>query len=380
MVALDNKSKEFPVKKVFKNLAAIFIFALSLNTVFAEDTETSYSDDFLLFDSETENFKKDKDGLYEWTGSFVLDTAEMLSENERLSLKEFLRDLNDTTGVQIAVLTIPTTDGENIHDLAVRYFDKWEIGQEGIDNGAILTVALNDRMNDITTGDGTEGILTDILCKKILDEVMKPAFQAGHYGEGIINAVNCMAGIIVQDDSINIQPETKKLIKKIKEEPKNLEWLALLLLIGGTVAFVFIIVKTNRLIEYASKKKSERETEKMKKRKLEAWLALPPEERERITREQQEKEAEKQRKIEEKEKAWKSLSAAQRKRIMRNRKTKNKKSSNSRSSYERDSDSYSSSSYSSSSSSYRSSSSSSSGSYRSGGGGHTSGGGASSSW
>ena len=380
MVALDNKSKEFPVKKVFKNLAAIFIFALSLNTVFAEDTETSYSDDFLLFDSETENFKKDKDGLYEWTGSFVLDTAEMLSENERLSLKEFLRDLNDKTGVQIAVLTIPTTDGENIHDLAVRYFDKWELGQEGIDNGAILTVALNDRMNDITTGDGTEGILTDILCKKILDEVMKPAFQAGHYGEGIINAVNCMAGIIVEDDSLNIQPETKKLIKKIKEEPKNLEWLALLLLIGGTVAFVFIIVKTNRLIEYASKKKSERETEKMKKRKLEAWLALPPEERERITREQQEKEAEKQRKIEEKEKAWKSLSAAQRKRIMRNRKTKNKKSSNSRSSYERDSDSYSSSSYSSSSSSYRSSSSSSSGSYRSGGGGHTSGGGASSSW
>ena len=369
------------MKKVFKNLAAaIFIFALSLNTVFAEDTETSYSDDFLLFDSETENFKKDKDGLYEWTGSFVLDTAEMLSENERLSLKEFLRDLNDKTGVQIAVLTIPTTDGENIHDLAVRYFDKWELGQEGIDNGAILTVALNDRMNDITTGDGTEGILTDILCKKILDEVMKPAFQAGHYGEGIINAVNCMAGIIVQDDSINIQPETKKLIKKIKEEPKNLEWLALFLLIGGTVAFVFIIVKTNRLIEYASKKKSERETEKMKKRKLEAWLALPPEERERITREQQEKEAEKQRKIEEKEKAWKSLSAAQRKRIMRNRKTKNKKSSNSRSSYERDSDSYSSSSYSSSSSSYRSSSSSSSSSYRSGGGGHTSGGGASSSW
>ncbi len=202
------------MKKSFRIfITALSFLLISFSAAYADEQQeteafqdsqsfTSYSDDFLLFDSETENFTKDKDGLYNWTGSFVLDAAKMLSKNERLSLKKFLRDLNDTSGIQIAVLTIPTTDGENIHDLAVRYFDKWELGQDGVDNGAILTIALDDRKNDITTGYGTEGILTDILCKKILDEVVKPAFRAGQYGDGIENAVKTMAGIIMKDESL----------------------------------------------------------------------------------------------------------------------------------------------------------------------------------
>ena len=202
------------MKKSFRIfIAALSFLLISFSAAYADEQQeteasqdsqslASYSDDFLLFDSETENFTKDKDGLYNWTGSFVLDAAKMLSKDERLSLKKFLRDLNDTSGIQIAVLTIPTTDGENIHDLAVRYFDKWELGQDGVDNGAILTIALDDRKNDITTGYGTEGILTDILCKKILDEVVKPAFRAGQYGDGIENAVKTMAGIIMKDESL----------------------------------------------------------------------------------------------------------------------------------------------------------------------------------
>ena len=125
------------MKKFLKKLAAIFIlFLISFAAIHADENlklqnlndsqkHESSSDDFLAFDSETENFTKDKNGLYNWTGSFVLDTAGLLSKDERITLKKFLRDLNDTTGIQIAVLTVPTTDGENIHDFAVRHFEKW---------------------------------------------------------------------------------------------------------------------------------------------------------------------------------------------------------------------------------------------------------------
>lgn len=151
---------------------------------------------------QTQSFTRDSDGLYEWTGSFVLDAAGIMTSAQNKELAGYLLNLNDTTGVQIAVLTVPTTDGEQIHDFAVRHFEKWQLGQEGTDNGALLTVALADHKTDITTGDGTEGVLTDILCKKILDEVLAPAFREEKYGEGIINAVRNMAGIITQDDSL----------------------------------------------------------------------------------------------------------------------------------------------------------------------------------
>ena len=152
---------------------------------------------------ETEQtFRQDKDGLYEWTGSFVIDAAGVLSASERATLKDFLLKLNDETTVQIAVLTVPTTDGEPIHDFAVRHFEKWQLGQKGVDNGALLTVAWNDRTLDITTGDGTEGILTDAKCGRIIRDVLTPAFREGRQGEGIISAVKNMAGIITKDDSL----------------------------------------------------------------------------------------------------------------------------------------------------------------------------------
>ena len=206
------------MKKFLKKLAAIFVlFLISFASIHADENlklqnlndsqkHESSSDDFLAFDSETENFTKDKNGLYNWTGSFVLDTAGLLSKDERITLKKFLRDLNDTTGIQIAVLTVPTTDGENIHDFAVRHFEKWELGQEGVDNGVILTVAFNDHRMDITTGDGAECILTDILCKKILDNVLAPALREGKNGEGIISAVHNMAGFLTQDKSLVTVP------------------------------------------------------------------------------------------------------------------------------------------------------------------------------
>ena len=177
------------IKKRFVLAVALILLTFAVPLTFATEDISSI-------------FYKDKNGLYEWTGSFVVDAADVLSGSERAELKEFLLKLNDETSVQIAVLTTPTTDGEPIHDFAVRQFEKWQLGQKGVDNGALLTVAWDDRKLDITTGDGTEGILTDAKCGKIIREVLTPAFREGRQGEGIISAVKNMAGIITQDESL----------------------------------------------------------------------------------------------------------------------------------------------------------------------------------
>ncbi len=194
------------------------------------------------------SFARDGDGLYEWTGSFVLDAAEMLSAGQNEELSGYLLELNDTTGVQIAVLTLQTTGREPIHDFAVRQFEKWQLGQKGIDNGALLTIALADRKTDITTGDGIEGVLTDILCKTILDNVIAPAFREEKYGEGIIGAVHAMADTITRGNSLVTEettPEAEDEISRAEpaaEAKTDDDWVEFLIYVAILILFVLYAV------------------------------------------------------------------------------------------------------------------------------------------
>ncbi len=184
----------FMKKSGIRRFLSVFLFILLFGAVHGAPGYTQTTKRY--------GYTKDKSGLYNWPGTFILDSAVVLSTPEFDRLEKFLLNLNDTTGIQIAVLTLRTTNGEPIHDLAVRHFEKWKLGQKGVDNGALLTVSVNDRTLDITTGDGAEGILTDILCKEIIDQVMVPEFREGRMGKGIENAVYNMAGILKSDESL----------------------------------------------------------------------------------------------------------------------------------------------------------------------------------
>ena len=195
-----------------------------------------------------QSFSRDSEGLYKWTGSFVLDVAGMLSAEQNEELSGYLMELNDTKGVQIAVLTVPTTDGEPVHDFAVRHFEKWQLGQKGVDNGALLTIVMDSHDLDITTGDGTEGVLTDILCKRILDDLLAPALREEKYGDGITSAVRNMAGIITKDDSLVSLPATGTTIERSAEEEDEMDLKGLLLCGLMGILFCFIVMLPARLV------------------------------------------------------------------------------------------------------------------------------------
>lgn len=66
----------------------------------------------------------------------------------------------------------------------------WDIGQKGKNNGVLITVFINDLKFRIHTGYGIEGILPDLLTKRIQDEDMRPSFKQKNYYEGINNGVD----------------------------------------------------------------------------------------------------------------------------------------------------------------------------------------------
>lgn len=146
-------------------------------------------------------YTKDKNGLYNLAGP-VIDAANLLSMSQYNQLESFLLNLDETSGVQIAVLTVPSLNGVALEEFSIRHAEKWQLGQKGVDNGALLLASMEEHALRIETGYGTEGVLTDAKCAQIIRNVLVPNFRDGKYGEGIIEAVNNMAGIITSDESL----------------------------------------------------------------------------------------------------------------------------------------------------------------------------------
>ena len=125
----------------------------------------------------------------------VNDLAGVMSASERSELESYLTAVNDQTGVQIAVLTVRSLEGDALEDFSMRVAEKWKLGQAGKDNGALLVVSLDDRALRIEAGYGLEESLTDAKCGLIIRSVIAPAFRDGEYGRGIIEGARNMVGI-----------------------------------------------------------------------------------------------------------------------------------------------------------------------------------------
>jgi uncharacterized protein len=115
----------------------------------------------------------------------VYDYNNLLSQGNARYLENKLIRYSDSTSTQIVIIIIESAKGENINYLAANWGEKWGIGQKGKDNGIILLLAEKDRKVAIGTGKGTEGRLTDLMSKRIIEDRIIPQFKKGKYFEGL---------------------------------------------------------------------------------------------------------------------------------------------------------------------------------------------------
>ncbi len=126
----------------------------------------------------------------------VTDLADLLDPSSEASLEERLRAIEAETGSQVAVLTVPGLEGEVIEDYALRVAEAWKLGREGVDDGVLLLVARDDRKVRIEVGYGLEGAVTDLQSRRMIDELIGPAFRRGDFAGGIGQAVEAIGGAI----------------------------------------------------------------------------------------------------------------------------------------------------------------------------------------
>ena len=126
----------------------------------------------------------------------VVDNAQMLDPATRQQLTEQLQALEQTTGDQIVVVTVPDLQGVPIEDYGYQLGRQWGIGQKGKDNGALLIVARDERKLRIEVGYGLEGTLTDAQSWVIINQVIAPKFKAGNFSQGISDGVAAMIQVV----------------------------------------------------------------------------------------------------------------------------------------------------------------------------------------
>lgn len=122
----------------------------------------------------------------------VHDDAGILSSQAISYLEQSLRQFEDSTSNQIAILTVPSLEGESIDQFGIRVADAWQLGTGKNDNGVILLVAMQDRKMRIEVGQGLEGPLPDAICNRIIRNELAPAFRRQDYDGGIITCVEAI--------------------------------------------------------------------------------------------------------------------------------------------------------------------------------------------
>jgi uncharacterized protein len=126
----------------------------------------------------------------------VTDLTGTLTPQQRAALEERLAAFEARKGSQIAVLLVSTTQPETIEQYGIRAAEAWKIGRKGVDDGALLVVALKDRTLRIEVGYGLEGALPDARAKRIIEEYIVPRFKAGDFFGGIDAGVSRMMAVI----------------------------------------------------------------------------------------------------------------------------------------------------------------------------------------
>lgn len=133
----------------------------------------------------------------------INDHVGILDKQATEHLDTKLQAFEDSTSNQIALLIIPTLDGEVLEEYALKVFESWKLGEEKKDNGVLILLVIQDRKSKIEVGYGLEGVLTDAKSNEITAQIFPNYFAQGKYFEGIDTGLTKITQIIGNEYSQN---------------------------------------------------------------------------------------------------------------------------------------------------------------------------------
>ncbi len=135
---------------------------------------------------------------------YVSDFAGVVSPEAKSQLEAYCTAVEQSTGAQMALVTVGTLEGEPVDAVANTIFRAWGVGQKGKNEGILLLLAVNDHRSRLEVGYGLEPILPDGLDGNILRQ-MRPALRQSDYGDALMAAAQTIGNAIGQAKHVTIQ-------------------------------------------------------------------------------------------------------------------------------------------------------------------------------
>ena len=148
----------------------------------------------------------------------VNDFTNTLTASQVNNLEYKLRNYNDTTSTQIAVVFVNDLQGTTAADFAYQIGEKWGVGTKENNGIVILVKPKNETKGEvfISVGYGLEQYIPDALAKRIIENQMIPAFKYNDYYGGVNNAIDSIiklaSGGFTSDRSTEEDSEVAALI------------------------------------------------------------------------------------------------------------------------------------------------------------------------
>lgn len=136
---------------------------------------------------------------------FVNDFAGVIKAEYSGKLQQLVTEVEQKTGVEIAVVTINSIAPLDEKDYAQQLFDNWKIGKKSADNGVLVLLAVKERRWRIQTGYGLESILPDGVCGDVGRNRMVPFFKQSNFGQGLYEGVSAIALIIANNAQVSLE-------------------------------------------------------------------------------------------------------------------------------------------------------------------------------
>lgn len=153
---------------------------------------------------------------------YVTDFSGVLDATARLDIERYCGAVEKATGAQIAIVTLPTLEGESVEYFANELFRAWGIGKKGEDNGVLLLLVTSERHSRLEVGRGLEPVITDGTAGSLLRQ-MRPALQKGDYASALGTAVRSLGERIAASKGVTID-QTYAPRRQVEQEPDSIPW------------------------------------------------------------------------------------------------------------------------------------------------------------
>jgi uncharacterized protein len=149
---------------------------------------------------------------------YLSDFAGVVSADARPELERYCSEVERATGAQIALVTVPSLEGEPIEDVANTIFRGWRVGEKGKNTGIMLLLAIEERRSRLEVGYGLEPYIPDGFAGTVL-RAMRPALRQGDYGGALLAAAETIGTRIADAKGVRLGTGTARRTRPDTGQP-----------------------------------------------------------------------------------------------------------------------------------------------------------------